>query len=210
MNIGIIGAGNVGSALARGFSKAGHSVTIASREAADAQTVAASTGATAVASNADAAVDADVVVLAVPAASREAVAHDLADVAAGLTVIDVTNVMNSDMTGLTTERSGAQDLQDMLPGGFVVKAFNTVFASMQADPVVDDTPLDGFYAGDDEQAKQKVKVLLGDLGYRPIDAGPLVMARALEEMALLIVRLNAVNGWTWRSSWKLIGPTSAE
>jgi predicted dinucleotide-binding enzyme len=90
----------------------------------------------------------------------------------------------------------------------VVKAFNTVFASRLNDPVIDGVPLDGFYAGDDETAKEVVAALLAEMGFRPIDAGELLAARALELMAFLNITLNARNGWPWQSGWKLLGPTA--
>ena len=49
--------------------------------------------------------------------------------------------------------------------------------------------------------------LVGSLGFRPIDAGPLVMGRALEGMGLLNINLNMRDGWSWQSGWKLFGPT---
>lgn len=45
------------------------------------------------------------------------------------------------------------------------------------------------------------------MGFRPIDAGGLIMARALEAMAMLNIRLNISNGWPWQDGWKLVGPT---
>jgi 8-hydroxy-5-deazaflavin:NADPH oxidoreductase len=71
----------------------------------------------------------------------------------------------------------------------VVKAFNTVFAVRQADSVVDGVHLDGLVAGDDDAAKRQVLELVGSVGLRPIDAGPLSMARALEAMAVLNIML---------------------
>ena len=88
----------------------------------------------------------------------------------------------------------------------MVKAFNTVFASRLNDPVIDGIPLDGFYAGDDVLAKQVVADLLADMGFRPIDTGDLLTARALELMAVLNIMLNARGGWPWQSGWKLLGP----
>jgi len=67
-------------------------------------------------------------------------------------------------------------------------------------------PLDGLYAGDDEIAKRRVAELLEELGFRPVDAGPLSMARVLEGMGLLNVRLNSLKGGSWRTGWKLLGP----
>jgi predicted dinucleotide-binding enzyme len=47
------------------------------------------------------------------------------------------------------------------------------------------------------------------MGFRPIDAGPLAMARALEGMGMLNISLNMNNGWPWQTGWKLLGPTAA-
>lgn len=58
-----------------------------------------------------------------------------------------------------------------------------------ADPVADGIPLDGFVAGDDEEAKAQVLEVLESIGLRPIDAGPLRMARVLEAMAWLTIWL---------------------
>jgi 8-hydroxy-5-deazaflavin:NADPH oxidoreductase len=58
-------------------------------------------------------------------------------------------------------------------------------------------------------AKKTVSTLAESLGYRVIDAGGLRMARSLEEMAFLNISLNASNGWSWQSGWKLVGPTAA-
>ena len=95
----------------------------------------------------------------------------------------------------------------LLPDTVVVKAFNTVLGLRLADPVVDGIRLDGFYAGDDESANETVAGLVAAVGLRPLDAGPLAMARTLEHMGLLNVSLNARFGWPWRSGWKLLGPT---
>jgi predicted dinucleotide-binding enzyme len=208
MRIAIVGAGNVGSAVARGVAKAGHSVTVTATDPAHAQSVAEQVGGTAAASVADAARDADAVVLAVPWGAVPEVAGQLGDAAAGKVVIDATNPMKADFSGLAvTDRSGAEELQARLPGAPVVKAFNTVFAANQADPAVDGVVLDGFYAGDDARAKETVRDLLAAIGYRPVDAGPLAAALALEHMAFLNIGLNAAHGWSWQSGWKLVGPT---
>ena len=50
--------------------------------------------------------------------------------------------------------------------------------------------------------------LLETTGFRPIDAGPPSVARYLEGMAFLNIALDARNGWSWQSGWKLVGPTA--
>ena len=151
---------------------------------------------------------ADVVVLAVPYGAVAGIVDELGDALAGKVVIDATNPLNDTFTDLaTTGVSAAEQLQDRLPNASVVKAFNTIFASRHADPTQDGTPLDAFIAGDDTTAKEKAGRLASSLGYRVVDAGGLRMARALEEMAFLNIALNAADGWSWQSGWKLVGPT---
>ena len=88
----------------------------------------------------------------------------------------------------------------------MIKAFNTIFAGKQSDPEIDGIQLDGFVAGDSE-AKKTVLSPVESLGFRPIDAGSLAMARGLEGMAMLNISLNMTNNWPWQSGWKLLGPT---
>jgi predicted dinucleotide-binding enzyme len=146
-------------------------------------------------------------VLAVPYDAVADVAAGIAGQVRGKVVVDATNPIAADFSGLAvSSRSGAEEVQDLFDGAPVVKAFNTVFAANQAQGVVDGTQLDGFYAGDDQQAKQTVAELLASYGFRPVDAGSLKAAQALEHMAFLNISLNAANGWSWQSGWKLVGP----
>ena len=87
----------------------------------------------------------------------------------------------------------------------VVKAFNTLFAANQVDPILDGTRLDGFVAGDDAAAKATVLELVRSIGLRPIDAGPLARARELEALAWLNIALQGSLGNTWHTAWKLVG-----
>ena len=204
MKVAIIGAGNVGKALATSITRAGHDVTIAASTPQSAERAAREIGAQAAPSNAAAADVAEVVILAIPFASAGAqVARDIADAAAGSVVIDVTNPIRPDFSGLATDTSAAEEFQQLLPKAAVVKAFNTVFASNQADPTASDEPIDGFVAGDDDDAKQKVISLVESIGMRPLDVGPLHAARALEGMAFINIGLNSANGWGWTSAWRL-------
>jgi NADPH-dependent F420 reductase len=204
MNIGIIGAGNVGHALAKGSVRAGQAVTITSTTASEAERVAAEVGARVAASNRAAVADADIVILAVPFDAISAIAGELGSELDGKIVVDVTNRFAAAQLDGT---SNAELTQQMAPNARVVKAFNTIFAAHQADPVIDGIQLDGFVAGDDGAAKKQVLELVESLGFRPIDAGSLAMARALEGMGTLNISLNATNGWPWQSGWKLLGPS---
>jgi predicted dinucleotide-binding enzyme len=204
MNIGIIGAGNVGQALATASVRAGHTVTITSTTPGEAERVAAEVGANAVASNRAAVADAEVVILAVPFDAVSAIANELGSALDGKVLIDVTNRFAPEQLD---GPSNAELIQQMAPNARVVKAFNTIFASHQADPTIDGIQLDGFVAGDDSATKKQTLALVGSLGFRPIDAGSLAMARALEGMGTLNISLNAANGWPWQSGWKLLGPS---
>ena len=208
MKIAIIGAGNVGRALATSSVRAGHAVVISSSDQVDAQSVASAVGATAAATNELAVSGADLVVFAVPYPAEPELATNLASALTGKIVVDVTNPLKPDLSGLSTATSAAEELQALLPKSIVVKALNTAFASRQADPIVDGEQLDGYVAADDAAAKAAVLDYVASIGFRPIDAGPLAMARSLEAMALLNITLQVRNGWPWQSGWKLVGPTA--
>jgi NADPH-dependent F420 reductase len=206
MRIAIIGVGNVGSALARACNVAGHTVVVSARNPAHAEKIADELKVAAAASNHEAAQDADMVVLAVPAKAVASVLDEIAELVTGTIVVDPTNPADEDREAiLRASASLAEAVVLLAPGARVVKAFNTVFASRLNHPVIDGLPLDGFYAGDDATAKQVVAELLAEMGFRPIDTGELLTARALELMAFLNITLNARNGWSWQSGWKLLG-----
>ena len=206
MKIAIIGAGNVGRALATSLTRAGHDVTITAAHHEHAVEAAGQTGATAGTSNAAAAAGAQVVVLAVPAQALGQIAGDLGSTLDGKVVVDVSNRPTPTPDGAAT--SIAEELQGSLPGAHVVKAFNTAFASRQADPSVGGIASDGFVAGDDAAAKQTVLDVVESVGFRPVDAGSLASARILEGMAWLNIQRNLAGG-TWQDAWVLVGPETA-
>lgn len=201
MKVAIIGAGNVGKALGTSISNVGHEVTFSAASPESARAAAREIGAQAAADNVDAVRGADLVVLAVPYAGAGQVADEIAGAAAGRVVIDVTNPIKPDYSGLVTDgTSGAEELQRRLPDTKVVKAFNTIFATNQANPSPE---IDGFVAGDDPKAKQQVIGLVEAMGFTPVDVGSLAQARHLEGMAWVNIGLNAANGWSWSSAWRL-------
>jgi 8-hydroxy-5-deazaflavin:NADPH oxidoreductase len=208
MKIAIIGAGNVGRALGSSFAKAGHAVTFAARDAAKTADAAKATGGTAAASPVEAATGADVIVLAVPFTQAEAVAADLATVAAGKVVIDATNPLKPDYSGLVTDGgpSGAERIATALGGAPVVKAFNTLFASIQGNPETHGQVLDALYATDDDVAAAEFAKLASSIGFRPIKVGPLSAAAELEAMAWLNIRLQMLANGNWNSAYVLVAP----
>ena len=212
MKIAIIGAGNVGTALATSFERAGHDVIIASRDPEDAGGAAVSTGARVAGSNAAAAAEAELVVLAIPFSSAPDVAHEIATAVRGKPVVDATNRMSFGAAGpeIDTSSSNAEDLAALLPHAHVIKAFNTLLAARQIDPTGGGLALDGFVAGDDVAAKALVMELVASIGLHAIDVGPLSRARQLEGLAFLNITLNVANSGTWQSGWKLIGAPAVQ
>jgi len=210
MKIAIIGSGNVGKALASSARRAGHDVTMTSRHKEKAANAAKEVDARPVDSNADAVKNADLVILAVPATAMDEVVADLDKQLDGKVVVDVSNRVDPQNPAKVLDgTSMAERIQSMVPRAHVVKAFNTAFASRQADPHIEGMAVDAYVAGDDEQAKKKVLDLASSMGFRPIDAGPLAMARVLEGMALLNIMLQIRNKWPWQHGWKLVGEPAA-
>ena len=208
MEIAIIGAGNVGKALASSSVRAGHGVVLSATDPEHAQAAAEATGARAAASNAEAVRGADVVILAVPNTAVDEVVDELGDALDGKVVVDATNRLNpSDPSQTLDGTSMAERVQGRRPAARVVKAFNTLMSSRMADPPVAGVQPDGYVAGDDGEAKAAVLQLVESLGFRPIDAGPLALARTLEGMAVLNILLNMRNGWPWQGAFRLVGAT---
>ncbi len=208
MKVAIIGSGNVGKALASSAVGAGHAVTLAAHDPSHAEGAAKATQARAARSSKEAVKDAELVVLAVPANAVDEVIDELRPEIDGKVIVDVTNRLNmQDPTSSIDGSSNAEHIQQKAPTAHVVKAFNYAFASNMADPELEGTRLDAFVAGDDKGAKEKVAGFAESIGFRPIDAGALGMARALEAMAVLNISLQVQHGWPWQSGWKLVGPT---
>lgn len=203
MQIGMIGAGNVGRALGTACVRASHTVRMSAADPAKAQRVAAETGASPAAANREAIAGAEIVVLAVPFDAIRTIVDELGSDLDGRTIVEVSNHMAPDQLG---DASNAERVQQMVPGARVVKAFNTVFAAKQSDPRTEGHVLDAYVAADDEEARAAVLELAGTLGFRPVDCGPLAMARALEGMGTLNIWLNMNHGWPWQTGWKLLGP----
>lgn len=192
MNISILGTGNMARGLAALFAKAGHTVTLGSREPATAESVASELGRGITGTDiATAAKSSDVVVLAVPyGAAAETV--EAAGGLAGKTVVDITNPLTSDFSGLSVGHttSAAEEIQKLAPQARVVKAFNTLFASvLQAGGSAAGRPATVFIAADDAAARETVSELAASAGLVPLQTGALSAARYLEPVAGLNIAL---------------------
>ncbi|MCU0306527.1 MAG: NAD(P)-binding domain-containing protein [Thermoleophilia bacterium] len=185
MRIAIIGAGRVGTALGGRWRDAGHEVVYGVRDPADSRHAALGP----VASSADAARGADVVLLALPWPATEAVASGLA--VGEAVVIDATNPLAAGEPALAADGtlSGARLVAGWTGSARVVKAFNTTGAANMADPAYGAVRPWMPVAGDDEQAKAVVMDLAGAIGFDAADAGPLDAARDLEHLAAIWIRM---------------------
>lgn len=186
MNILLLGAGNMGSALAQQFANAGHPVRIAATSLDKAEAVASSLpGVTAVdaAGSADAA---DVILVATPY-DRAVEALAAAGSLDGKVVIDITNPLTADYMGLTIGHgtSAAEEIAKAFPRADVVKAFNTLFAQVIAGgpSFANGQTAPAFVASDSARAKATATSLAESIGFEVIDAGPLKNARYLEPLA---------------------------
>jgi len=184
--------------LARRWAAAGRRLVLGVRDPADAdvQALARETGA-AVAEPRAAAAEADVVVIALPWKAVEEVVTGLGDLS-GKVLVDCSNPIGPGWTlevGHTT--SAAEMVAGWAPGARVVKAFSTTGAGNMLDPSYGDggTRLAMFICGDDADAKSRVSELVADLGFDPIDNGPLRQARFLEPFAMVWITQAYQQGW---------------
>ena len=193
MKIGIIGVGNVGAALGKGWAKKGHQVVFGVRNASDRKVAAAvkEVGNNArAASVAEAVGLGEVVVLATPwPAAQDAIRS--AGNLSGKILFDCTNPLKADLSGLDVgfTTSAAEQVQSWAQGARVVKIFNTTGSNNMENPSYREGPATMFYCGDDAHAKSAAKTLATDLGFDPVDAGPLRIARLLERLAMLWIHL---------------------
>jgi 8-hydroxy-5-deazaflavin:NADPH oxidoreductase len=190
-NISIIGLGHMATALAGRALAGGNTVEIIGRDPDKAQLLAGKLGGATVGTIGKAPAG-DIVVLAVPYASAAAAVGEFGEALEGKILVDITNPFAPDLSDLVTpgESSGAQETAKAAPAGMrIVKAFNTLFAEILATPADEGRPLHAFLAGDDAQAKAEVSAFAESLGLRPLDAGGLPMARALEYAGLLELNL---------------------
>lgn len=181
MEIGIIGTGNMGHALADALSDAGHSVMIGSRDAQRGQATAEEFGpAVSGGSNVEAADFGDIIVLATPFRACEAIISELGSLAEKV-IIDVTNPVDFENVQILVgnETSGGEEIARLAPDASVVKAFNAIHAEVIAEPEFDDDLPPVFYCGDDADAATTVAELIEDCGLTPIDCGPLRASRYL-------------------------------
>lgn len=195
MRIGILGSGLMGGKLGTLFARAGHDVVFSyARREKKLQKLAHDAGGNARAGTpSEAAQDADALLLAVHWSRVEDVLKQASDIS-GKVIVSCSLPMNADSTDSVVAHtsSGAEALAKKFPRARIVAAFNTVpsevlFGVFEARRKRDRPSL--VYCGDDAGAKEIAAKLIHDVGFAPIDAGPLRIARCAEPFALLIAQL---------------------
>jgi NADPH-dependent F420 reductase len=189
MKVTIVGAGNMGFALASQLTRAGHRVTVTSRNPEKGREVARTVGATF--EDKASAKDVDVVIVATGYGDAVEALRNVGDLE-GKVVVDITNPLTPDYMGLAIghDTSAAEEIQKAFPAAKVVKAFNTVFAQVLGDgPALAGATVPVFYAGNDPEAKETVAALIRSIGFTAVDAGGLPNARYLEPVAGLNIYL---------------------
>jgi predicted dinucleotide-binding enzyme len=187
MRIGIIGAGMIGSTLAKLWVDAGHEVRIASRHPEELQPLVRSLGKNASAGTPeDAATFGDVVMLTVPLKAIPGLAKDLAPLLAGKVVLDTGNAYEKRDGDAAREasrhpRGSAGWAAGMFPGARWVKAFNTVyFKTLESETHREGDRVGIPLAGDDREALETAARLARDAGFDPVVVGSLERGREFE------------------------------
>lgn len=190
----IIGLGNMGKGIARRLAGKTNLI-LASRNVEATRSFAGGLPSGPEVSEIDAAIArADVVVLALPFDAALDVAKN--PVLAGKIVVDITNPVKPDFSGLSIGHttSAAEEIQAAAPSAKVVKAYNTIFASVFDLPVADTIKVPVFLAGNDEVAVGTVAQLVQASGFAVEKTGALDAARLIEPVGMLNIRLGYALG----------------
>ena len=187
--IAVLGKGRVGGALADGLVRAGHQVAVGDSTPGSAAEAIGSA--------------AQIVINATPGEDALERLSALREPLRGKILIDVSNATLPGPEGLPAElmypgSSVAEQLQAALPDTHVVKTLNTMLYSVMAAPGSLSQPPTVFVSGEDPQAKQVVRALLGDLGWQPeqvMDLGGVQTARATEAVILLVPHVIRAGGF---------------
>ncbi len=193
MKIGVLGSGDVAKALAGGFLKHGHDVTMGTRTPAKLTEWAAQNPKVRVGSFAEAAAFAQLIVLAVKGkVAAEALRSASAKNLTGKTVIDATNPIedappvNGVLKYFTSlDESQMEKLQREFTSANFVKAFNSVGSALMVNPQFKGGKPTMFICGNSETAKKSVSGILDQFGWEVADMGKAEAARAIEPLCML-------------------------
>ena len=207
MNIGIIGAGNVGGKLGKVWAANGHTIIYGVRNplAPNVQTILEETDHKASAAKIkEAAERSEVVVLATPWEAIGEVVFQIVDLKGKILIDCVNPIKQNPDWPLAQGRSASEEIALRLPGFKVVKAFNTIGAGNLNNVTFESRQADAFICGDDIQSKQVVAQLAKEIGFNTIDAGGLQSAEMLESLAKLWITLAYRQGIGPNFAFKLL------
>jgi predicted dinucleotide-binding enzyme len=195
MRVGILGSGLMGAKLGTIFARVGHEVVFsyARSERKLKRLAREATGKARAGSPREAVADADALLLAVHWSRFDDVLEQAGDLG-GKVIVTCSLPMNDDDTELVVAHtsSGAEDLQKRLPRAEIVSAFGTVPSEVLFDVFAAKRRSKRpslVYCSDHERARSVAAELIRDVGFEPLDAGPLRIARCLEPFTLLVARL---------------------
>jgi 8-hydroxy-5-deazaflavin:NADPH oxidoreductase len=195
MRVGILGSGLMGGKLGTLFARARHEVVFSYARSKERLTKLArdAHGDARAGTPSEAAKESDALLLAVHWSRIDDVLNQAGDLA-GKVIVSCSLPMNADNTELIIAHtsSGAEELAKMIPKARVVSAFNTVPSEVLfgvSDAKRKATRPSLVYCGDDESGKGATAELIRDVGFDPVDAGPLRMARYTEPFGLLVAQL---------------------
>ncbi|MGL4465127.1 MAG: NADPH-dependent F420 reductase [Planctomycetia bacterium] len=218
MKIAVIGAGNVGATLGRRWAGVGHEVVFGVRDPASVKTsemLNAIRGDVSALTARDALRSAPVAAVCLPWTAVEELFKEVGALG-DVTLIDTTNPITLSADGLRQgllvggTTSAAEQLAGWAgPRARVVKALNTTGAPNMDHPIYGSASLSAFLCGDDATAKRTVKGLVSELGFDPVDVGPLTMARYLEPMAMLWITMAVFGGFGQDFGFRLMHRPSA-
>jgi len=212
MRVGILGTGDVGKALGKGFVTLGHDVKMGSRDAKNEKALAwaKEVGAKASAGTfADAASFGEIVIVAtLGVANESALKMAGPEKLRGKVVVDTTNPLDFSAgmppkLAVSGNDSAGERVQRLLPDAHVVKAFNTVGNPFMFRPSFPGGPPDMFFCGNNDDAKKQVAALLKDFGWGVVDVGGIESSRYLEAMCMVWV-LSAIRTNNWNQAFKLL------
>ncbi|MDE5464621.1 NADPH-dependent F420 reductase [Bradyrhizobium sp. CSS354] len=182
--IGIIGAGNIGRAIARAFARKGIATTLSNSRGPESLTTAvADIGRLVTAGTREEAAAKDIVFVAVNWSKLPAALAGLPPFG-GRIVVDANNPIEAPLfkPAELGGRASSEVFADLVPGARVVKAFNHLLSELlAADPTTDGGKRVLFYSGDDAGAKTAIGALIEQLGFFGIDLGSLAIGGRLTQ-----------------------------
>lgn len=202
MKIAIIGTGNVGSALAKGFAKAGHQVLLGVRNKVDFKGgELANEHNISVQTISEAAYSSEVILIAaVPQAVKD-IADQLGDVS-NKVIIDAMNAVRVKPEPYSNTTEALMKLTNCKD---IVKCFNTTGAENMSDPIYGGKGIDMFYAGDSEKAKKVAEQLAKEIGFENVyNFGGSDKFNLMEQFALSWINLAMMQGYGRNIGFKIV------